>query len=270
MPDAEAGLVSAVRDEDLDLLRDAARDAGSIALGYFRNKQEVWMKEGLSPVSEADFAVDKFLRETLLSARPDYGWLSEETVDSPDRLGARRTFVVDPIDGTRGFLEGLDYWCVSIAVVEAGQPRCGVLECPARGETFWAQAGGGAWRNGKPIETRPLGDRVRISGPRPMIDGLPAEWLTAVDRGMHIPSLAYRVAMIANSDLDATFVKPNAHDWDLAAADLILHEAGGRLINAAGGRPAYAGPTVIHGALAAGSGRLIEAMAKVIAGQRVR
>ncbi len=270
MPDAEAGLLAATRDEDLDLLLDAARAAGRIAQGYFRNKQEIWMKEGLSPVSEADFAVDKFLRETLLEARPDYGWLSEETADSPDRLGAHRTFVVDPIDGTRGFLEGLDYWCVSIAVVEAGTSRCGVLECPARGETFWAQAGGGAWRNGQRIEARPLGERVRISGPRAMIDALPAEWLTAVDRGGHIPSLAYRVAMIANADLDATFVKPNAHDWDLAAADLILHEAGGRLINAAGRRPSYAGPTVIHGALAAGGGRLIEAMAKAIAGQRVR
>jgi myo-inositol-1(or 4)-monophosphatase len=103
-----------------------------------------------------------------------------------------------------------------------------------------------------------------------MIDELPAEWLTAIDRGKHIPSLAYRVAMIANADLDATFVKSNAHDWDLAAADLILHEAGGKLVNAGGERPTYAGPTVIHGPLVAGSGQLIDAMAKVIAGQRVR
>lgn len=237
---------------------------------YFRGKQDVWMKEGQSPVSEADFAVDKFLRETLLAARPHYGWLSEETADSPDRLGAHRTFVVDPIDGTRGFLEGLDYWCVSVAVVEDGRSTCGVLECPARDETFWAAPGAGAYRNGSPIRVRPLGGRTKISGPKVMIDDLAPEWLNTVERGKHIPSLAYRVAMIANGDLDATFVKPNAHDWDLAAADLILHEAGGSLINARNERPTYAAATVIHGALAAGSGRLIEALARVIAGQRVR
>lgn len=88
-------------DEDLALLLDAARAAGSIAMGYFGKSPEVWMKGGTSPVSEADYAADKYLRETLLVARPDYGWLSEETADDPARLSARRTFVVDPIDGTR-------------------------------------------------------------------------------------------------------------------------------------------------------------------------
>ena len=117
--------------EDLALLRDAAREAGIIAMRYFGNNPQVWMKGGTSPVSEADHAADAYLRDTLLSARPDYGWLSEETADNPVRLSARRTFVVDPIDGTRGFLEGLRSWCVSVAVVEDGRTLAGVLECPA-------------------------------------------------------------------------------------------------------------------------------------------
>ena len=97
---------------DLALLIEAAREAGRIALRFFRQSPEVWMKGGTSPVSEADYAADKYLNETLLAARPDYGWLSEETTDDAARLSARRTFVVDPIDGTRGFLEGRREWCV--------------------------------------------------------------------------------------------------------------------------------------------------------------
>ena len=124
--------------EDLELLRDAAREAGLIAMRYFGNNPQVWMKGGTSPVSEADHAADAYLRSTLLAARPDYGWLSEETADDPARLQARRTFVVDPIDGTRGFLEGLRSWCVSVAVVEDGRTLAGVLECPAKEEIYWA------------------------------------------------------------------------------------------------------------------------------------
>jgi myo-inositol-1(or 4)-monophosphatase len=121
---------------DLALIAAAAREAGAIAMRHFRNDPEVWMKNGTSPVSAADIAVDTFLRETLIEARPDYGWLSEETADSSARLEARRTFVVDPIDGTRAFIQGRRTWCVSIAVVEAGAPLAGVLECPAKGEFY--------------------------------------------------------------------------------------------------------------------------------------
>ncbi|RUU48953.1 3'(2'),5'-bisphosphate nucleotidase CysQ, partial [Mesorhizobium sp. M2C.T.Ca.TU.002.02.1.1] len=131
-------LTSSEARDDLALLRDAAREAGAIAMGYFGNNPQVWMKGGTSPVSEADHAADAYLRETLLRARPDYGWLSEETADDHARLSARRTFVVDPIDGTRGFLDGLHSWCVSVAVVEEGRSLAGVLECPAKGETYWA------------------------------------------------------------------------------------------------------------------------------------
>src|SRR5690606_33805884 len=103
---------------------------------HFGRKPETWLKDGVSPVTEADIAVDTFLRETLLTARPDYGWLSEETADNLERLSAQRTFVVDPIDGTRAFIDGRSTWCVSIAVVEAGTPLVGVLDCPAIGEIY--------------------------------------------------------------------------------------------------------------------------------------
>lgn len=251
--------------DDLALLRDAAREAGAIAMGYFGKNPEVWMKGGTSPVSEADYAADKYLRKTLLAARPDYGWLSEETVDDPARLSARRTFVVDPIDGTRGFLQGLDTWCVSVAVVENGKSIAGVLECPAKRETYWAVPGGGAFLDDNRIMVRKPGSRMEIAGPKPLIDLLPADWRERLTRTSYIPSLAYRLAMVAGGALDATFVKPNAHDWDIAAADLILREAGGDLVTQAGRTPSYGGETIRHGALAAGSGDLFAAMADVIA-----
>lgn len=259
-------VISAGAYEDLALLRDAASEAGAIAMRYFGNNPQVWMKGGTSPVSEADHAADAYLRETLLKARPDYGWLSEETADDHARLSARRTFVVDPIDGTRGFLDGLHSWCVSVAVVEDGRSLAGVLECPAKRETYWALPGEGAFLNGERIRVRAPGETVDIGGPKPLVDLMPEAWHGRMRRIAYIPSLAYRLAMIANGRIDATFVKPNAHDWDIAAADLILTEAGGALLDRSGTPPRYAGEVINHGALAAGSGELLDVLAGVIAG----
>jgi myo-inositol-1(or 4)-monophosphatase len=265
LPAPEPLILTGAR-EDLALLRDAAREAGAIAMRYFGNNPQVWMKGGTSPVSEADHAADAYLRETLLKARPDYGWLSEETADDHARLAARRTFVVDPIDGTRGFLDGLHSWCVSVAVVENGATLAGVLECPAKHETYWALPGEGAFLNGERIRVRALADMVDIGGPKPLVDLMPEAWQGRLHRMPYIPSLAYRLAMIAAGKLDATFVKPNAHDWDIAAADLILREAGGALLDRQGLQPRYAGAVIHHGALAAGSGELLDVLAGVIAG----
>ena len=253
---------------DLALIRDAAREAGEIAMRYFRNDPDVWMKNGTSPVSAADIAVDGFLRRTLLAARPDYGWLSEETADNLERLHARRTFVVDPIDGTRAFIEGRDVWCVSIAVVEDGLSLAGVLECPAKGELYEAGRSGPALLNGGTIAvaagTRG-GSDLRVAGPKAMLRAAPS-WMRGGPDIPYIPSLAYRIAMVARGALDATFVRPDSHDWDLAAADLILRRAGGGLVERDGAPPAYGGADPRHGALAAGSGPLLAEMAGVIAG----
>ena len=252
---------------DLALIGEAAREAGEIAMRYFRSDPEVWMKSGSSPVSEADIAVDNFLRQTLSAARPDYGWLSEETADTPERLSARRTFVVDPIDGTRAFIDGRDIWCVSIAVVENGLPLAGVLECPVRKEFYQAGSDSPALLNGAPIAVAVKNSSpLRIAGPKPMLQAA-ASFLRAGPDIPYIPSLAYRIAMVANGALDATFVRPHSHDWDLAAADLILRRAGGSLIERDGTLPVYAGPDPRHGALAAGSGKLLATMQTVIAGR---
>ena len=134
--------------DDLALLIDAAQKAGEIAHSYFGRSPETWYKgKERSPVSEADMASDRFLRDTLLAARPSYGWLSEETLDDPSRLARERIFIVDPIDGTRGFIGGKTDWCVSVAIVENGVAVVGALASPARGNIWWASRGNGAFLN---------------------------------------------------------------------------------------------------------------------------
>lgn len=266
MPVNEA--MSRALEDDLSLITQAAREAGEIAMGYFRRDPDVWWKAGNSPVTQADLEVDRFLRRTLTEARPDYGWLSEETADNPERLGAARTFVVDPIDGTRAFIEGRDVWCVSIAVVEEGRAIAGVLECPAKGELFSGARGAGAHRNGKAIAVREQGHELLLAGPKTMMKALPAEVYARVSPHPYVHSLAYRLAMVAEGRLDATFVRPSSHDWDVAAADLLLSEAGGQIVDGEKKRPLYAGPNPRLGPLAAGSGNLLEIMAGVLSGFR--
>lgn len=256
MPEADSA--------DLDLIKGAAREAAQIAMRYFRQDPETWLKEGDSPVTEADIAVDRFLRKLLLSARPDYGWLSEETADNPERLSARRTFVVDPIDGTRAFIGGSSQWCVSIAIVENGRPVAGVLDCPARDEIYLAGASGEATRNGEAILVASPSGAYRVAGPRTLIDQVPDALRHTFEKVSYVPSLAYRLALVASGAIDATFVKASAHDWDLAAADLILSRAGGRILNEKMAQPLYAGRETAHGVLIAGSADLLTVLAPTI------
>ncbi len=244
---------------DLELLAEAARSAGARALEFFRKSPEVWWKNGRSPVSAADFAANDILKSMLLGARPDYGWLSEETDDDAARLSRETVFVIDPIDGTRAFIAGKDIWCVSAAVVHAGRPVAGVLYAPALDEFFTAVAGGPALKNGQPIATTPADAArpTRMAAPEDMADTLDRQVIGAVQRIAHVPSLAYRLALVADGRIDATLVKRDSHDWDLAAADLVLAQAGGALVNMDGSAIVYNRKVVQHGTLcAAGMSRL--------------
>ncbi len=253
--------------DELALLRDAAREAGRIAMRYFGRSPEVWLKDGHSPVSEADLAVDRYLKDVLLSARPDYGWISEETDDERAKAKRRRAFVVDPIDGTRAYIAGQDQWCVSIAIVEDGRPIAGVLECPVRKELIEAGLGLGAVQNDAPIQVKlpPEGEKVTIASARNMTAALPEQWRDRVKLHAYVPSLAYRIAMVARGEIAGTFIRPNSHDWDLAAADLILSESGGAILTNDALPLIYGGPTRSHGALVAASGNLLREMLSVVA-----
>ncbi|WP_026613011.1 3'(2'),5'-bisphosphate nucleotidase CysQ [Ensifer aridi] len=248
-------------DEDLELILAAAVAAGDTALGYFRKSFGVhWKNEGRSPVSEADLAANDILKGRLLAARPDYGWLSEETDDDETRLTRETVFVVDPIDGTRAFISGKDLWCVSVAVVHRGQPVAGVLYAPALGEVFQATLDGEARKNGDAIAVRDAGDILKIAIAEDLIGKLALPYRKTMLRVSHVPSLAYRLAMIADGRIDGTVVKRNSHDWDLAAADLILSRAGGALRSVDGEPLSYNRPIVTHGVLGAASGSALSAL----------
>ncbi|GIL03156.1 MAG: 3'(2'),5'-bisphosphate nucleotidase CysQ [Alphaproteobacteria bacterium] len=241
---------------DVELLLGAAAEAGAIAMRYFGASMRSWMKPGQSPVTQADVEIDEFLRETLLAARPDYGWLSEETAAADQRLGREIMFVVDPLDGTRGFLAGDRRWCLSLAIVAGGRPGAAVLHCPALERTFSATAGGGARLNGRPIDNPPSDQVRRVTGSR-RINAEIAERLPGrVEVLDFVPSLAYRLALVASGEIDGAFARPGAHDWDVAAADLILTEAGGCLLTLAGQPVRYtASGHRMPSLLAAGPGR---------------
>lgn len=233
------------------------REAGDIALGMFRRGVRHWIKGPSSPVSEADIAVNDMLKLRLADATPAYGWLSEESADDPVRLTRRRAWIVDPIDGTRAFIGGGDDWAVSVALVEDGRPLLAAVMAPVTGELFEAVVGGGAFLGGAPIRAT-TGDALEgavVAGSKVVLDrlGIVRRGMTA---GPKIGSLALRLARVAEGRLDIAVARGDSHDWDLAAADLLVHEAGGRLTTLDGAALVYNRPQVMHQVLvAAGSAR---------------
>ena len=217
--------------DDLDLIRAAAIAAGDLALAAREAGVDVWNKDGGSPVTSADMAVDALLKQTLLGARPDYGWLSEETADSPDRLDRRRIFIVDPIDGTVAYMKNKPWWCVPIAVVEDGRPVAAVIHAPALNETFEATLGGGARLNGQPItasDTDSLDDASILADAR-LMEG--PQWREPWPEMRYEKrnAIAYRMALVAAGAFDAAIAISPKWDWDIAAGDLIAREAGARV-----------------------------------------
>jgi myo-inositol-1(or 4)-monophosphatase len=242
-------------------LTEAAEQAGHIALDWFRpgaqTSARIDSKEGGSPVTEADHAVDAFLRDTLPPLMPQAAWLSEETEDDARRLSSDHVIIVDPIDGTRAFLGGDPRWGVCIALVSHGRPVMGVIHMPALHQTFVAEQGLGAFRNGQRIRASERADLTgaSVAGPASLIKSLSEDGLNLVFEPK-IPSLAYRFARVAEGSLDAGLASTNACDWDIAAADIILLEAGGRVSDLDGRPPAYNRPVVRHSILGAAPDQL--------------
>jgi myo-inositol-1(or 4)-monophosphatase len=237
--------------------REAICGAGELALAYFRPGAKttagISHKAGGSPVTEADHIVDRYLAQHLKSLLPDAGWLSEESEDNPARLSRQQVLVIDPIDGTRGFMRGQGGWAIAVALVENGRPLLGIVHAPALGETYIAVKGAGARLNDNAIKVSKLA-AIR-PGARVAASGRLAERLIQAglnfDLQPKIPSLALRIANVAAGVLDAGFVSHNARDWDIAAADLILREAGGRLATLDGSEILYNRLDTHHGPLTA-------------------
>ena len=235
-----------------DALEGVVREAGVLARKAFGTRVRTWVKEQNSPVSEVDIAVNRLLRERLNAIVPGAGWLSGESEDDPARLDASRVWIVDPIDGTRSFINGRPDWTISVALVEARRPVVAALFAPVSGEFFRAAAGAGATCNGTPIAATPGGAiaGARVAGPKGLLDHLAAV-APAFTIPPRIHSLALRLARVADGTLDAAFASSTSHDWDLAAADLLVHEAGGALTTLGGTTLAYNGTSTVHDTLVA-------------------
>lgn len=240
---------------DHALLLEAVREAGELANTLFTRGVETWDKADNTPVTEADIAVDTFLHNTLTKARPEYGWLSEETRENPERQGFERVWIVDPIDGTKGFVRGTDQWCIAAALVEDGEPLLGVVINPRRGELFEAAQGKGAFCNGKKLAASAPRD---VSGCHLIMhDSLlqSKKWdkpWPEMRLSMQT-SMALRLCHVAQGEADGTVAISGKSDWDLAAADLLVREAGGKVTNLTGAPMRYNGPdTRHHGIVGAG------------------
>jgi myo-inositol-1(or 4)-monophosphatase len=242
---------------DLILLERAVREAGAIARKHFGGTFKRWDKGAGQPVTEIDLAIDKYLHDTLMAARPDYGWMSEETRDNRERLTTPRTFIVDPIDGTSAFMKAKPHFTVCAAVVEGGRPVCAVVFNPITEECFTAALGDGAKLNGSTVHVSDHAtiEGCRMIGPKMMFEhpawssapNTPWPPMTIEQRS----SIEYRLSLVGGGQFDAALALSPKHDWDVAAGDLIVHEAGGRVTDHLGWVLQYNGAKPIQRSIVA-------------------
>lgn len=242
--------------DDLALLTAAAHAAGEIALRFWRKDHATWDKDaGAGPVTEADLAVDAMLKTRLLAARPDYGWLSEETPDTADRLGKTRAFIVDPIDGTRAFIDGTPDFAHSLAVSVDGQITAAVVFLPAQNRLYSASTMAPAQLNGNGIacSARTRMDGATLLTARPNL--APEHWRDGAPppvRREFRSSLAWRMCLVAEGRFDAMLTLRPTWEWDVAAGTLIAQRAGAYVSDRTGGVPRFNNPSgLLNGVLCA-------------------
>lgn len=255
---------------DLALAIEAVERAGCAVMQAFGRPQEVVHKAPDQPLTPADLEADRILHRALLSVRQTYGWLSEESADSPDRMRAERLWIVDPIDGTWSFIEGRPEFAISVGLVERGRVRVGVIYNPASGELFWAVRGEGAWRAKVPRRHAPLpfeelahsARRLSVSHPAPgarpfllasrseLRRGAFDRWLEAGWRVEPVGSTSYKMALVAAGEGDAFLSWGVKGEWDVCAGALLIEEAGGRATDVEGSAFRYNRPDPrVHGVL---------------------
>lgn len=224
-------------DADLDLLIRAARDAGVVAMRHFKRDPQVWDKgDGAGPVTEADLAVNTLLADRLRAARPDYGWLSEESPDSTDRLSTRRCFIIDPIDGTRAFIDGQDSFAHSLAIAEGDKIIAAAVFLPAKDRMYSAHSASDAALNGQTIrasaQAGEAGASLLTSKPNMLAQHWPGG-VPDLHRAFR-PSLAYRLCLVAQGRFDGMLAFRPTWEWDIAAGALIAARAGAVASDGAG------------------------------------
>lgn len=217
---------------ELEAARAAALAAGEILERHYRERKfQIDQKGKDNPVTSADFEADRKIKDLLHGGFPDYGWLSEETADSADRLGRERVWIVDPLDGTKEFIQGVPEFVVAIALVEAGAPVVGVTYNPIKHELFDSAHGGGCHLDGREVRvsrTRTLAHATVLASRSESRRG---EWQAYAGKLVVRPtgSVAYKLALVAAGRADATFTRSPKSEWDVASGAALILEAGGRM-----------------------------------------
>lgn len=261
------------RSEDLELAVSAARAAGDAVMRRFGEAHEVTYKEPDQPLTAADLEADEVLRARLLGARPEYGWLSEETKDAPDRLRRHRVWIVDPLDGTRSYIAGRPEFAVSIGLAEAGRAVLGVVYNPATGELFWGERRAGAWLE---APARPEAVRLHVTTQSTEDQAVLLASRSEIAAGEFDPfrggwvlrptgSTAYKLARLAAGAGDVFLSRGPKSEWDVCAGGLLVEEAGGRATDLAGGDLGYNRPDPHVDGILATNGRLHAYLLGVVA-----
>lgn len=219
--------------DETKILLQAVQEAGDAILNLQKKGMKISHKDNQDILTEADILANEILKKTLLGQFPQDGWLSEETIDDANRLHCQRVWVVDPIDGTREFAQGLPEYAISVALVEAGVPILGVVHNPAKNELYYAVQNQGAWLGKKQLHCK-----AELSGRNLCLlasrsEYARGEWnkIEQQYEVKQIGSIAYKLALVAKGYAQATFSLGPKNEWDIAAGVLLIEEAGGKVSN---------------------------------------
>lgn len=217
---------------DMLLLKDTLLEAGKIALKYFKQPVKQWVKNDASPVSEADVEINGYLEKTLLTARPDYGWISEESPNNNLKYKSAINFIVDPIDGTKGFLNHDTQWCIGVAIEQNNEIIAAAIICPALDELYYGAIGEGVYFNDKKFEQETnINEKLVVAVPKKLLNKINIDEVGNAALYSYVPSLLYKIILCARGIIDIVIIYPSCKVWDLAAANLFLKYMGGNLVD---------------------------------------
>jgi myo-inositol-1(or 4)-monophosphatase len=245
------------RDRELEVAVEAARAGGAVVKKYFKGDYEVHEKAPDNPLTVADTEADEAIKAVVLGAFPDDGWLSEETADSSERLSLSRVWIVDPLDGTKEFVQHIPEFCVCVALTVDGVVEAGVSYNPVEEKLFAAARGRGTTLNGNPVScsgVTDLSQAVVLASRSELGRG---EWhdYTGLMQVKPTGSVAYKFALIAAGEADATFSLTPKNEWDICAGTLLVEEAGGTVTDRHGRPLTFNNErTLLPGLISAGPG----------------